>query len=91
MTHWRSPDVSPLHHISLRDRLQNQLRPVSSVRRRASSFIQASIRTAPVPCSCTMAGTSPSASQVTAAMSLSRTPMGVAVGTTFIVGRTAGY
>ena len=34
-THWRSPEVSPLHQYSWRLRLQNHVRPVSSVRRSA--------------------------------------------------------
>ena len=55
------PDVSPLRQRSWRLRDQNTVRPDSSVSARVSSFIQAIISTAPVPCSWTMAGTSPSA------------------------------
>ena len=55
--------------VCLRSLLQNHVRPVSRVRVSASSFIQASMRTAPVPCSCTMAGTRPSALYLTAARS----------------------
>ena len=64
---WRSPEVSPLRHTSWRLRLQNTVRPVSSVARRVSSFIHAIISTSPVPSSCTMAGTRPSALYVTVA------------------------
>ena len=60
-TYWRSPEVSPLHQYSWRLRLQNHVRPVSSVRRSASSFIQPSMSTSPVPSSWTIAATRPSA------------------------------
>src|SRR5438045_7733171 len=36
-TLFRSPEVSPLHHSSCRERLQNQVRPLVSVRSRASA------------------------------------------------------
>ena len=85
-TYWRSPDVSPLHQYSCRLRLQNHVRPVSSVRRSAASFIQAIISTRPVPTSWMIAGTSPSALNATAAISSSVARMGVAVG---IVGSVA--
>ena len=60
--YWRSPEVSPLHQNSWRDRLQNHVRPVSSDRRSDSAFIHAIISTSSVPSSCTMAGTRPSSS-----------------------------
>ena len=75
--YWRSPDVSPLHQYSWRDRLQNQVRPVSRLRRSASSFIQAIISTSPVPCSCTIAGTRPLASYLIEANSSSVWEIGV--------------
>jgi len=53
--------VSVMHQYSWRERLQNQVRPVSMVLARDSSFIQAIISTWPVPSSWTMAGTRPSA------------------------------
>ena len=71
-THWRSPDVSPLHQYSWRLRLQNQVRPLASVRRqrvlvhpRHHQHLRRS------PSSWTIAGTSPSASKATAAISAS--------------------
>ena len=64
LTHWRLPEVSPLTQYSWRDRLQNVVRPVVSVRRSASSSIQPSISTSPVSCCCTTAGTRPLASRL---------------------------
>ena len=58
---WRSPDVSPLRHTSLRERDQNTVRPCSRLIRNVSAFIHAIIRTARVSTSCTMAATRPSA------------------------------
>jgi hypothetical protein len=49
------------------------MRPVSSVARRAASSIQAIISTCPVPSSCTIAGTRPSALNATSPMSSSST------------------
>src|SRR5207245_2549666 len=56
------------------------MRPVSSVARRAASSIQASMSTFPVPSSCTMAGTRPSALNATSAMSSSSTVAMVVAG-----------
>ena len=47
-THWRSPEVSPLHQYSWRLRLQNHVRPLVKVRRSASASIQPSISTSQV-------------------------------------------
>ena len=69
-----------MHQYSWRERLQNQLRPVLSVRRSASSSIHESWSTLPVPCSWTMAGTRPSALNATWLRSCSLIPIGVAVG-----------
>ena len=78
--YWRSPEVSPLHQYSWRERLQNQVRPVSSDWRSESAFIHAIISTWPVPSSCTMAGTRPSSLKVTAASCSSVKSMGVETG-----------
>jgi hypothetical protein len=51
-----------LRHTSWRLRLQNTVRPSASVSRRVSALIHAIINTWCVAWSCTMAGTSPSAS-----------------------------
>src|SRR3954447_8405235 len=56
------------------------MRPVSSVRRSAASFIQANMSTSPVPCSCTMAPTRPSALYCTPASSASEATIGVTAG-----------
>src|SRR5688572_4038424 len=79
-TYCRSPEVSPLHQYSWRLRLQNHVRPVSSVLRSESWFIHASISTCPVACSCTIAGTRPSALKVTLASSASPNGIGVTTG-----------
>ena len=63
------PDVSPLRQDALRDRLQKCASPVASVAASASRFAQASMRTMPVRASCAITGTSPSASNATAASS----------------------
>ncbi len=64
LTHCRLPEVSPLTQYSWRERLQNVVRPVVSVRCSASSSIQPSISTSPVSCCCTTAGTRPSPSRL---------------------------
>ena len=61
------PLVAPLFQSSWRLRLQNQVVPVSSVRRRDSSFIHATMRTSPVPACCTTQGTRPRSSNLTRA------------------------
>ena len=48
-TYWRSPDVSPLHQYSWRLRLQNHVRPVSSVRR-SDSLVHPARASAPRRC-----------------------------------------
>jgi hypothetical protein len=53
----------------LRLRLQNHVRPVSSVRCSASRFIHANMSTCFVLSSCTIAGTSPSSLNETASSS----------------------
>ena len=63
------PDVSPLRQDALRDRLQKCAAPVASVAASASRFAHASMRTIPVRASCAITGTSPSASNATAASS----------------------
>ena len=78
-TYCRSPDVSPLHQNSRRLRLQNQVRPVSSVLANDSRFIHAIISTARSEASWTMAGTSPSALKATTSSSWSGKSMGTAV------------
>src|SRR4051794_9156951 len=76
----RSPDVSPLIQTSWRDRLQNVMRPVSSVWRSVAGFMYPIMRTSLVPCSCTIAATSPAASYFTVASSSSDAAMGVPTG-----------
>ncbi len=63
------PDVSPLRQDAWRDRLQKCAAPVASVAASASRFAHASMRTMPVRASCAITGTSPSASNATAASS----------------------
>src|SRR5207247_5628424 len=53
---------APLTQYSWRERLQKHVAPLSSVRRSASRFMYATIRTCPSFASCTTAGTSPFAS-----------------------------
>ena len=50
------PLVAPLFQSSWRLRLQNQVVPVSSVRRNDSAFIHATMSTSPVSCCCTTRG-----------------------------------
>ena len=58
------PLVAPLFQSSLRERDQNQVVPVSNVRRKLSSLIHATMSTSPVPSCCTTAGISPFASSL---------------------------
>src|SRR5882724_4404911 len=51
MTRWVWPEVSPLRHNALRERLKYQASPLAMVLRRASSFICATISTSPVAAS----------------------------------------
>ncbi len=69
-----------MHQYSSRDRLQNQVRPVSRVLRSDASFIHAIISNRPVPASWTIAGTRPSLVYVTRASSSSVTAIGVVTG-----------
>src|SRR5207253_1884068 len=60
-TYWWWPEVAPFTQYSPRLRDQYVARPLVSVRCSASSSIQASMSTSPVPCSRTIAATRPSA------------------------------
>ena len=74
------PRSRPCTRTRRRLRLQNQVRPVSRVRRSDSRFIQANISTWPVDSSWTIAATRPLASNATASSSASLNGSGVVTG-----------
>src|SRR5882757_9143128 len=63
MTRWVWPEVSPLRHSALRERLKYQASPLAMVLRSASSFICATIRTSPVTASVATQVTRPDSSK----------------------------
>src|SRR5882757_867376 len=63
-TRWVWPEVSPLRHNALRERLKYQASPVAMVLRRASSFICATISTSPFAASVATQVTRPAASNL---------------------------
>src|SRR4030081_1375985 len=63
-TRWTWPEVSPLRHSALRERLKYQASPVAMVLRKASSFMCATISTSEVAASVATQVTRPDASNL---------------------------
>src|SRR5450756_319322 len=63
-TRWVCPELSPLRHSALRERLKYQASPLAIVLRNASSFMCATIRTSPLRASVATQVTSPDASNL---------------------------
>src|SRR5664279_5734207 len=63
-TRWVCPELSPLRHSALRERLKYQASPLAIVLRSASSFMCATIRTSPLRASVATQVTSPDASNL---------------------------
>ena len=62
-THWRSPEVSPLHQYSCRLRLQNHVRPVVEGAAQGLGVHPGEHQDVPGRASCTIAATSPLSSK----------------------------